>query len=635
MHKDIAKHLHQLSDNLTIVNKLIVGAYLTFNKIKFSHNRLINSCIEGNDKKEVEAFIILVKEKNKKFDFEDLIRLFEITIPSHDTVTNGAVYTPKTIRDYIVETSFEKLKISNYSSLTVGDIACGTGAFLYSVTKKIKEKTNKSFYQIFQENIYGLDISDYAIERTKILLTLLALSEGEDREYFEFNLSIENALSFDWYEAYSSFTGFDIVVGNPPYVRSKHLSQETAQLMSLWEVTRAGNSDLYIPFFEIALKYLKNQTGILGYITVNTFKRSLNARKLRTYFSYNRLNLSILDFGNHQVFNKKSTYTCIVLIEKNAKESLFYEKIDPKEITNKRDFSQIEYAMLDDKKGWLLNKSEVLKNIKKIEATGRPLGEKYPIKNGLATLSNDIFIFKPTHEDENFYYNQEYKIERAICRDVIKPNRLKREDELETLKEQIIFPYHKENKLKEYNIVSTKMRLIDESSFQENFPYAYSYLLTHKVQLLGRDKGKASKKYAWYEFGRTQSLADYGEKLLFPYMSSQAYFVYSDQKDLLFYAGYSIFLDNPSQREVELLKIILKSKVFWYYIENSSKPYSGNFYALAKNYVKDFGVCELSEEEEDFLLESNSNSIDQFLWEKYNLSNECDYKFMKTLLKVS
>ena len=619
MHKDIRKHLNQLSDNLTIVNKLIVGAYLTFNDIELNHNQLIRSCIEGNDKKEVDEFIKLVKAKNGKFDFEDLIQLFEVTIPSHDTITNGAVYTPKVIRDYIVEASFNALKISNYNTITIGDISCGTGAFLYSVAKKIKKQTGESFYQVFKKNIYGLDISDYAIERTKILLTLLAISEGEDKEVFEFNLSIGNALSFDWFERYNSFNGFDIVVGNPPYVRSKHLSSETKQLMSQWEVTKSGNSDLYIPFFEIALKFLKNQTGILGYITVNTFKRSLNARKLRSYFSSNRLNLSILDFGNHQIFSKKSTYTCIVLIQKNAKETVLYEKIDPKNINKKRLFTKIEYNLLDNKKGWLLNKREILKNIKKIEQMGTPLGDKYPIKNGLATLSNDIFIFRPIDEDETYYYLENHKIEKSICRDIIKPNRLKSEEEIETLKEQIIFPYHKEYNPKEYNIISNKMRLFDEPYLKENFPNTYSYLLTHKKKLLSRDKGKNSKKYAWYEFGRTQALADYGEKLLFPYMSNKAYFVYSDQKDLLFYAGYAIFLDNKSKREIELLKIILKSKVFWYYIENSSKPYSGNFYALAKNYVKDFGICELTVEEEDFLLKSNTQQRENFLMKKYKI----------------
>jgi len=622
MHKDISTHLNQLSNNLTIVNKLIVGAYLEFNDIKLKNNRLILSCIEGNDKKEVAEFIELVKVKNKKFDFEDLIRLFEITIPSQDIITNGAVYTPKIIRDYIVKSSFKSISSLDYNTIVVGDIACGTGAFLYSVAKKIKELTPKSFYQIFKDNIFGLDISDYAIDRTKILLTLLALSQGEDREEFVFNLSVNNALSFDWYKTYKSFNGFDIVVGNPPYVRSKHLSKESQQLMSKWEVTKSGNSDLYIPFFEIALKYLKNQTGVLGYITVNTFKRSLNARKLRTYFSSNRLNLSILDFGSHQVFSKKSTYTCIVFVQKNSKDSILYEKIDPKNITQKREFSQIKYSLLDNKKGWLLNKSEIVKNIKKIESVGVPLGEKYPIKNGLATLSNSIFIFKPTGEDENYYYHQESKIEKSICRDVIKPNRLKSEDEIEQLKEKIIFPYHQEGKPKEYNIISTKMRIFDESYFKETFPQAYNYLLTHKKQLLGRDKGKSSKKYAWYEFGRTQALADYGEKLLFPYMSNQPYFVYSDQKDLLFYAGYAIFLDNPSKREVELLKIILKSKLFWYYIKNSSKPYSGNFFALAKNYVKDFGICELTKEEEDFLLKSDIDEREEFLMKKYGVSLE-------------
>lgn len=620
MHRDISTHLNQLSNNLTIVNKLIVGAYLEFNSIKLKYNRVILSYIEGNDKKEVSEFIELVKIKNGKFDFEDLIRLFEITIPSKDTITNGAVYTPKSIRDYIVKTSFTAVSSLDHNTIIVGDIACGTGAFLYSVSKEIKRQTQKSFYQIFKDNIFGLDISDYAIERTKILLTLLALSQGEDREEFIFNLFVGNALSFDWYKRYKPFRGFDIVVGNPPYVRSKHLSKETQQLMSKWEVTKSGNSDLYIPFFEIALKYLKDKTGILGYITVNTFKRSLNARKLRSYLNSNRFNLSILDFGSYQVFNKKSTYTCIVFIQKSSRNFILYEKINPKNIEQKREFSKIEYALLDDKKGWLLNTSEIVKNIKKIESIGIPLGEKYPIKNGLATLSNTLFIFNPVDEDENYYYHQEHKIEKSICRDIIKPNRLKREEEIEQLKEKIIFPYHKENRPKEYNIISTKMRLFDELYFKENFPYAYSYLFSHKKQLLSRDKGKSSKKYAWYEFGRTQALADYGEKLLFPYMSNQAYFVYSNQKDLLFYAGYAIFLDNKSQREIELLKIILKSKIFWYYIEHSSKPYSGNFFALAKNYVKDFGICELSREEEDFLLDSSNLERDEFLVKKYGIN---------------
>ncbi len=606
MHKDIVTHLYKFSEKFNVVNKLIIGAYLEFNKINLEKNRLILEVIHGNNKKEVQAFIDLVRLKNKKFDFEDLIELFELTIPPYDIVVNGAVYTPNYIKEYIVAESFKRLN-RPYDDIVVGDIACGAGAFLYTVAQKIKEQTSKSFFEIFRDNIFGLDISDYSIERTKILLTLLALSEGEDREIFEFNLEVDDALGFDWFSKYRGFNGFDMIVGNPPYVRSKHLSSNSKLLMKNWEVTKSGNVDLYIPFFEIALKYLK-PLGVLGYITVNTFKRSVNARKLREFFKENRYLISMIDFGNHQVFSKKSTYTALVFIEKRESKTIEYEKISPKELsTKKREFNKIDYALLDSHKGWILNTQEILKNIKKIESCGTPLGKLYSIKNGLATLCNDIFIFKPTKEDKRYYYHEDgSKIEKEICRDIIKPNRLKSEDEIEELKEKIIYPY------------SFNQRVFDESYFRDNYPLAYAYLLQHKTKLLARDKGKVKKKYEWFEFGRTQALNDRGAKLLFPYMSKEPYFVYSSQKELLFYAGYAIFLEDRTKREIEILKIILKSEVFWYYIKHTSKPYSGDFYALAKNYIKDFGVCSLSNEEEEYLLkEQDSKKRNLFLYKKY------------------
>ena len=619
MHKEIVTHLNEFSENFDIVNKLIIGAYLEFNEITVEKNRLILDVIHGNDKKKVQLFIDLVRAKNKKFDFEDLIELFELTIPPYDIVVNGAVYTPNYIKNYIVKESFKSAD-KPYEDIVVGDIACGAGAFLYSVAETIKEQTNKSFFEIFKENIFGLDISDYSIERTKILLTLLALSHGEDREVFAFNLSVDDALGFDWFSEYEGFNGFDMVVGNPPYVRSKHLSSDSKLLMQNWEVTKSGNVDLYIPFFEVALKYIK-PLGVLGYITVNTFKRSVNARKLREYFKKNRYLLNMIDFGSHQVFSKKSTYTALVFIEKKESKIINYEKLAPKDLINKkRVFNKIDYELLDSHKGWMLNSKEILENINKIESCGTPLGEKYPIKNGLATLANDVFIFKPSHEDEVYYYHEDgHKIEKTICRDIIKPNRLKSESEIENLTEKIIYPYY-QDVAEAYNIVSKKQKVLEEQYFKDNFPFTYKYLESHKPKLLARDKGKANKKYQWFEFGRTQALADRGEKLFFPYMSGQPYFVYSSQKDLLFYAGYAIFLDNKSQREIEILKIILKSEIFWYYIKHTSKPYSGNFYALAKNYVKDFGVCELSVEEEDSLLAmTDIQEKNEFLMYRYGL----------------
>ena len=79
----------------------------------------------------------------------------------------------------------------------------------------------------------------------------MAISKGEDVEQFSFNLYVGNALDYNWNNTLPKFSGFDAVIGNPPYVRAKHISKESKKLMQNWEVTKSGNPDLYIPFFEI------------------------------------------------------------------------------------------------------------------------------------------------------------------------------------------------------------------------------------------------------------------------------------------------------------------------------------------------------------------------------------------------
>src|SRR5690606_3621967 len=113
-------------------------------------------------------------------------------------------------------------------------------------------ETKRTYYQIFSENIFGLDISKSSIHRTEILLSLLALANGEDKKEFKFNLHCANALSFDWLKNETRIRvnkGFDLIVGNPPYVRAKNISQSSKTLLSNWTVTKSGNHVLYIQFF--------------------------------------------------------------------------------------------------------------------------------------------------------------------------------------------------------------------------------------------------------------------------------------------------------------------------------------------------------------------------------------------------
>jgi hypothetical protein len=164
------------------------------------------------------------------------------------------------------------------------------------------------------------------------------------------------------------------------------------------------------------------------------------------------------------------------------------------------------------------------------------------------------------------------------------------------------------------------LQIIDEHDFKSNFPNAFNYLTSYKKSLSQRDKGK--RKYEkWYVYGRNQALMFHSYKLLFPYISSEPYFVFTDDKDLLFYNGYAVL--SESIEELYILQKILMSKIFWFYIKNTSKPYSGEYFSLAKNYIKNFGICDLTQAEKRLILSmTDENDIDTFLMRKYDIQME-------------
>ncbi len=375
------------------------------------------------------------------------MKLFEVAVPEKDKVTNGAVYTPFYIKEYIVTHALNDLN-KELDGLLGSDISCGCGGFLFTIAKQIHLKTGKPFEAIFRDNIYGLDISDYCIRRSKILLSLLALSEGEDKPGFHFNLFTGNALQFNWFEIkeISANRGFDVVVGNPPYVRAKHIDIESKLLLSKWKTAKTGNPDLYIAFFNIGLHYLQPE-GVLGYITANSFFKSVNARGLRSFLQVNNYGVKIIDFGHELIFGNKSTYTCLCFVNPKSGGGVKYSNAKSNDIRNHRQLpaNLLLYRHLDAQKGWLLSNPEVVENTRKIERCGKPLKKLFKIRNGIATLANDIFIFRPDRSDQDFFYlkknGKEYAIEKGICGDIVKPNILHSEKNVDAALEKLVFPY--------------------------------------------------------------------------------------------------------------------------------------------------------------------------------------------------
>ena len=589
-----------------IIDSLFVSAFVLEN------GWTVTNCLDIKnllvcDENIVKEFITILKDDGFTFCLEDLMRLFEFVISPADRIVTGAVYTPKKVRKKIIRDCMKGRRC--LANVRVADISCGCGSFLADAALWIHKRTNKSYAAIFKKNIWGIDIQDYAINRTKILLSLLALSEGEDAD-FKFNLLCRDTLDYanDGWEP--EYRDFDVIVGNPPYVCSRNLSAGTHAKLKRYEVCRSGRSDLYIPFFQIAIEML-DKNGVMGYITMNTLLRSVNGSAVRKYFSEHNYYINIVDFRGHQIFETKSTYTCLFYLQRKLKATGIHYAVDNCGLLKDAvDYTFVSYADLDDVKGWTLNEYS---KTTATESVGIQLKDYCPSRHGIATLSNEIFIFKPVDEDNQYFYlereGRSLPIERGICRDIVNPNKLNSGVGFDSLVEKVIFPYC---------IKNGRALIYKPTEMRRYYPRAYAYLQSRKDVLSKRDKGDTKGYPQWYAFGRTQSLTMPRYKLFFPKFANKSLrCVIRDDSELLLYNGLAFVSDDI--RRLKILKAFIESEIFWDYVKSNAKPYASGYYSLSGVDIKHFGIPMLTEAEENELLAmDDKKEIEPWLRLRYN-----------------
>lgn len=582
----------------------VVKYFLQINDIRTLKSKLISELLEKDKNGKVLDYL---SSTGLCLDLYDLQKFFELLIPEPDKELNGAVYTPSFIVDYIVNNTINRVG-------KVCDCSCGSGAFLFGALKKLRQITRLNSVKIIEKYLYGVDITDYGVRRTKILLSLFTIQENEDVPEIKFNLFSGNSLELEWKNQFQEVFeqgGFDFVVGNPPYVRIQDLGPNAKRkLMGNWKSVSDGNYNLYFAFFELGSNIL-NSKGILGYITPNNYFTSLSGVGLRKYLSEKRQITRVLNFNHLKLFENAQTYTCITILEKNNTKNYFeYYYVDNSSELDKLydlKFSRYHYDWLDNKK-WRLMPEADFANIKKIEKIGRPLGKFCDIRVGIATLKDTVYF---TYEqDNNFclteFKGKEYPIERGITRKIVKISSVDNEKEIERDKRRIIFPYIKQN---------GRYKVMTEEYLKENFPDTYKYLLDAKSELMKRDKGK--KTYpTWYAWGRTQGMDFSGKRLYTRTFYHRPDFM-GDEENNLFCNGYAVFC----KKNMRAVQKILNSKIMEYYVKKTSVEIEGNYQCYQKNFIEKFGIYDFTKEEWAYLDKVNDmHTINEFLIKKYEVT---------------
>ena len=608
--KTLMKKILDISEDIEEITKAVVYSY--FRKEKYEYNKS-KFFIKYFSNMNIEIFnktYKLIDNNIKNMDIYTLVNIFELLLSKKQIKEYGAVYTPQIIKKFIINELIKDDEIN--LNTTFLDPACGCGSIIISLAEFINKKYGITYYNIFKNMLFGIDIDKDSIYKAELLSRILAITNNEILdEKFTFNYICGNSLDRSTIKKIK-VQRIDFVVANPPYVRSKNINTDVKKFLKDFTTSNVGNVDLYIPFFEIGLNILSKK-GKMGYITPNTFIKSVNGRNLRKYLlSYEKLDMIMYDFKDNAIFENALNYTSVSIINKNSEcWKLKYTTID-KNLKIDGNYAEFDKDDLINKDVWKLNKTGIYNNIEKLESYEMKLGD-FGIKNGLATLKNDLYFFNVIKEDEKYFYrlydDKEYKIEKEICIDIIKPNILKAKEDFLKKLEKGIFPY---------KLVNGRYTVINEEEMKSQYPKTYEFLNQHREALLNRDKGKGDYP-TWYAYGRTQGMNNFGKKLLIPYIASEPYSHIAEQKNLLFYCGYALFSEDTSK--LIILKKIIESSVFKYYIDNTSKPYSDGYMSYAKNYIKNFSIPKLSEEDRKFLInENDKDRINEYVCKLYNIN---------------
>lgn len=605
------------SHEINLIEKHLVYSFLQNNDLESNNSPIISELLF--DFKTEPAIFLLVSTLEIK-DLKLLENYLELLIPTKDRKVNGAFFTPTYVVDFIITDVSPKI---NDRCL---DPSCGCGAFLIGLVEYYQKTFNKSIRETIQENIYGSDILNYNAKRSKFILSLFGLLNNEFIEESDFNIYNQDSLKANWKNE------FEIIVGNPPYVKFQDLSKENRlYLINNWKSIENGTFNLYFAFFELGYNLLSSN-GKLGYITPNNYFTSLAGLSLRQYFLQNKCITRIVDFRHKKVFDAQ-TYTAITFANKKANESILFDKILDEQSCP--DFllsanGSPNYLKNLDANKWRLLKTQEQENIRIIENIGTPIKQLFNIAVGIATLKDEVFFIDARNEKNGYLTktteNGTYLIEKEITRPVYKISQFKCQADIQNNTLRIITPYNTNAK----NAIP-----IIEDEFKVKYPKCYEFLLSEKEKLEGRDKGKKvfSPFYVW---GRTQGITRFGKKILNPTFSKHPRFLFVPEEDAYYTNGYGIYFDRDHSSNVSLfvdsthkmskeeniliVQKILNSIVMDYYVRNTSVSIQGGFPCYQKNFIEMFTIPNFTKEELKILNAlTDKAKIDDFLITKYQI----------------
>jgi very-short-patch-repair endonuclease len=396
-------------------------------------------------------------------------------------------------------------------------------------------------------------------------------------EVFGYPVDFDFRLFFS--EVFHAKGGFDVVIGNPPYVRHERIRAQKPALKEAHPQVYQGTADLYVYFYDQGIKILHDY-GFLAFITSNKFMRARYGKKLRQFLIKKTTPRTVIDFGDLPVFDA-TAYPCIVMTEKataptdNIVQALTVETVPQiqriTQVMAHQAWPMPQYKALTAKE-WRLEPPEVLALLEKLRKAGTPLGEYvggrfyYGIKTGY----NKAFIVDRSTRDHLI-------AEHPASAEIIKPmlrGRDVKQWRVEFAEQYLIKIESSQNVTHPW---SDKPDEVAEKIFAQTYPAIYAHFEPYRVRLIKRyDQGD----YFW----ELRSCAYWDEleksKIVYQEIATYQRFAYDTESFYTNKTVFSIPTDNLT------LIGLLNSSVVWWFLKNICSSIQGGSLTLQSIYIE-------------------------------------------------
>ncbi|EAK7368206.1 class I SAM-dependent DNA methyltransferase [Campylobacter jejuni] len=428
---------------------------------------------------------------------------------------------------------------------------------------------NLKFFVSANLTLFDFDEKEATKEFTNLKKEYDNIFNLESNHPFEWRFEFPEILDDD-----GNFKGFDLIIGNPPYIRQEEIKELKPNLAKNYKVYK-GTSDIYTYFYELGFNVLK-ENGILSFITSNKYTRAGYGEALREFLLKNVKVLEYTDLNGIKVFDSATVDTSILCFEKSkSKDNKFKYLALSNEILKTcaydiglyKDFAEFSQNSLS-KESFTFSDENTSALKAKIERIGTPLKEwqGLNIYRGILTGYNEAFIITTEKRNEilaNCKDEAEKERTAKLIRKMLRGRDIKRYSYEWAGLWVIFIPWHFPN------VEKPKTMLENEQDLKEQYPSLYKHLLSHKERLSKRNKEETGIRYEWYclqRWGANYYQEFEKEKIIYPETTQNAYFVYDNKGFFIEKTAFILICEN-----LKYLQGLLSSNLVTYYYKNFSK----------------------------------------------------------------